>query len=73
MKQNIFRKIGRFYLEGFRNMSGWGKQVWIVIIVKLFIMFFVLKLFFFPNELKTKFDTDEQRSEHVLDNLTNTK
>ena len=54
-------------------MSGWGKQVWLVILIKLFIMFVILKLFFFPNFLKTNFDTDEQRSEHVLDNLTNTK
>ncbi|WP_423129141.1 DUF4492 domain-containing protein [Gaoshiqia sp. Z1-71] len=73
MKQNIFRRVGHFYLDGFRNMSGWGKQVWLVILIKLFIMFVILKLFFFPNFLKTNFDTDEQRSEHVLDNLTNTK
>jgi hypothetical protein len=54
-------------------MSGWGKQVWIIILVKLFIMFAVLKLFFFPDFLHTNFDTDEQRSEQVLENLTNSK
>jgi len=73
MKRNLFVRIWRFYFDGFRNMSGWGKQVWLVILIKLFIMFFILKLFFFPDVLKTKFDTDEQRSEHVLENLTNTK
>jgi len=72
-RSNVFIRVWRFYAEGFKNMSGWGKQVWIVILLKLFIMFFVLKLFFFPNFLKTNFATDEQRSEHVLDNLTNTK
>lgn len=72
-RPNLLVRVGRFYVEGFRNMSGWGKQVWIVILVKLFIMFFILKLFFFPNFLKANFDTDEERSEHVLDNLTNTK
>lgn len=72
-RTNVFIRVWRFYAEGFRNMSGWGKQVWIVILLKLFIMFFVLKLFFFPNFLKTNFDTDEQRSEHVLESLTNTK
>ncbi len=72
-RQNVFSRIWKFYFEGFRNMNGWGKQVWIVILLKLFVMFFVLKLFFFPNFLKTNFDTDEQRSEHVLENLTNTK
>ena len=29
-----------------------GKTLWLIIIVKLFIMFFVLKLFFFPNFIK---------------------
>ncbi|MGV8091447.1 MAG: DUF4492 domain-containing protein [Mangrovibacterium sp.] len=73
MGENIFYRIWRFYREGFRSMSGWGKQVWIIILIKLFIMFVVLKLFFFPNFLNKNFDTDEQRSGHVLENLTNTK
>lgn len=73
MRQHIFYRIWRFYMEGFRNMSGWGKQVWIIILIKLFIMFVILKLFFFPNFLNTNFDTDEQRSEQVLENLTNIK
>lgn len=72
-RSNVLTRVWRFYEEGFKNMSGWGKQVWIVILLKLFIMFFVLKLFFFPNFLKTNFETDKQRSEHVLENLTNTK
>jgi hypothetical protein len=69
-RQNVFERIFWFYINGFRNLNGWGKQVWIVIIVKLFIMFFILKLFFFPDILKKNFDTDEQRSEFVLDQLT---
>ncbi|WP_163708898.1 DUF4492 domain-containing protein [Mangrovibacterium lignilyticum] len=73
MKPNLMMRIWHFYADGFKNMNSWGKQVWVVIILKLFIMFFVLKMFFFPNFLKTNFETDEQRSEHVLDNLTNTK
>lgn len=72
-KQNTLVRIWRFYSEGFKNMSGWGKQVWVVILLKLFILFFVLRLFFFPNFLETNFKTDEQRSEHVLESLTNTK
>ena len=34
-------------------------------------MFFILKLFFFPNILKTEFDTDEERANAVIENLTN--
>lgn len=62
-------KAWRLYYDGFRNMSRWGKQVWIIILIKLFIMFFVLKLFFFPNFLETNFDSDEERGNHVLENL----
>lgn len=35
-------------------------------------MFFILKLFFFPNYLNTNFETDEQRADHVLDMITQT-
>jgi hypothetical protein len=48
-----------------------GKQVWLIILIKLFIMFVVLKLFFFPNFLKSNFKNDADRSDHVLENLTN--
>ena len=39
------------YYEGFKNMF-LGKTLWTVIIIKLFIMFAVLKVFFFPNYIK---------------------
>ncbi len=70
----LFLKMNRlfhFYYDGFRNMSWWGKKVWIIIIIKLFIMFAILKIFFFPDFLKKKYDTDKQRSEYVLDQLIN--
>jgi hypothetical protein len=50
-----------------------GKQLWIIILIKLFIMFAILKLFFFPNFLKSKFETDEERSDYVIEQLTNPK
>ncbi len=47
-----------------------GKTLWKIIFVKLFIMFAVLKIFFFPDFLHTKFTTDEQRADHVIDQIT---
>jgi len=47
-----------------------GKRLWTIILIKLFVIFFVLKFFFFPNFLKTNFKTDEQRSNHVIEQLT---
>ena len=66
---NIFQRIFRFYIDGFRKMT-LGKTLWKVIIIKLIIMFGVLKLFFFQDFLGTKFDTDEQRADYVLSELT---
>jgi hypothetical protein len=33
-----------------------GKTLWTIILIKLFIMFVILKIFFFPNFLKTHAD-----------------
>ena len=68
---NILKRTFRFYREGFANLPRWGKQVWLVILIKLFVMFVILKIFFFPNFLKTNYKTDQDRSNHVLENLTN--
>jgi hypothetical protein len=47
-----------------------GRTLWIMIVIKLTIMFLILRIFFFPNFLKTNFETDEARSEYVLQELT---
>jgi len=69
----MIKKIINFYYEGFVNMSKTGKTLWAIIFIKLFIMFAILKMFFFPNVLKTQFKTDEERSNHVIENLTTIK
>jgi len=72
MKQNIFTQVFSFYYEGFRSMTV-GRTLWLIILIKLFVMFVILKLFFFPNFLKTNFETDEQRSDYVIEQLTKPK
>jgi len=69
---NFFKKIYLFYHDGFTGMTV-GKKLWIIVIIKLFIMFFVLKLFFFPNQLKKNFDTDDERGAHVQKQLIDRK
>lgn len=66
-------RIFRFYYDGFRNMSWWGRRVWLIILLKLFIIFIILKLFFFKDFLGQKNDTEIQKSEYVLDQLINSK
>ncbi len=72
MKRNIFSRVFHFYYEGFKSMT-LGKTLWAIILIKLFVMFVILKIFFFPNFLKTNFETDQERSDYVLEQLTNPK
>lgn len=65
----MFRKAFALYYDGFRSMTV-GRTLWKLILIKLFIMFAVLKVFFFPDVLETRFATDDQRAAHVLQNLT---
>jgi hypothetical protein len=64
-----FKRFFRFYYDGFRDMPGWGRRIWFILILKIFIMFAILKLFFFRDFIHSKFDNDYQRSEYVLDQL----
>ncbi|MFZ2338976.1 MAG: DUF4492 domain-containing protein [Bacteroidales bacterium] len=66
---SLLNRIFRFYYEGFTSMSWWGKRIWLILLIKLFVIFVILKLFFFPDFLKKNYRTDEQRSEHVLEQL----
>ena len=66
---NIAVKIASFYWHGFRSMKT-GRTLWLIIIIKLIIIFGFLKLVFYPDLLNSKFDTDAQRAAYVLDNIT---
>ena len=66
---NIAVKIASFYWHGFRSMKT-GRSLWLIIIIKLIIIFGFLKLVFYPNLLNSKFDSDAQRAAYVLDNIT---
>lgn len=67
MKHNALARIFRFYVDGFRQMT-LGRTLWMIILLKLFIMFAVLKLFFFPDLLDRE-PTEEGKQEHVATEL----
>lgn len=52
MKQGLLSRIFHLYYDGFRTMT-LGKTLWAVILIKLAIIFLVLKLFFFPDFINT--------------------
>ena len=57
-RKGFLYRIFDLYYDGFRNMR-LGKTLWAIILIKLFIIFVVLKIFFFPNFLKQHADGDE--------------
>ncbi len=67
--QQFIESVFRFYADGFRNMSSWGKKAWLIIIIKLFIIFAVLRIFFFHDFLGNKFRDDANKSEYVRNNI----
>ena len=50
-KHGFWHRAFHLYYDGFRQMT-LGRTLWLIIGIKLFVIFVVLKLFFFPNFLK---------------------
>jgi len=64
---NLFLRVFRFYRDGFRAMDV-GRTLWIVIIVKLVVIFVVLRLLFF---VPATGDMDEsERAAAVMNRMT---
>jgi len=58
-----------FYWHGFRSMQT-GRTLWLIIVIKLLVIFGFLKLVFYPDLLHSQFDTDADRAAYVLDKIT---
>lgn len=68
-KESVPVRIFRFYLEGFKSMD-LGRTLWALILIKLFIMFVILKIFFFPrflNQFDSKTDKEDYVSQELVD------
>jgi len=50
--------VWRFYCDGFRQMT-WGRTLWVIILLKLFVMFVVLRVFFFKPAMSGMSDTQK--------------
>lgn len=66
---DTLKRVYTFYIDGFKGMV-LGKKLWKIILIKLFIMFAILKFFFFPDFLGSNFQTDEEKSDYVLEQIT---
>lgn len=56
----------RLYRDGLKSMT-WGRQLWILVAVKLFVIFVILRLIFFTPFYGDK--TEKQKSEAVASQL----
>lgn len=70
--RDAFIRIGRFYLEGFRHMT-WGRTLWVLILLKLFVIFVLLKLFFFPDFLEQAAGSEAGKGDYVGEQLIQLK
>ena len=66
----MLRKRALFYYEGFRSMTI-GRTLWAIILIKLAIMFLILKIFFFPATLRGM--NDQEKADFVTRELTQRK
>lgn len=62
------KRIFDFYRQGFSNMDI-GKTLWMVIIVKLVVIFAIVKLLFMPDVLDQK-ATDYDKAEYISTRIT---
>lgn len=69
-QQGFWSRVFHLYYDGFRSMTV-GKTLWLIIAIKLFIFFGIIKLLFFPNFLSTKCDTEQEKTEYVRQQLVN--
>ena len=70
-KSSFIYRVYDLYVDGFRRMT-LGKTLWAVILVKLFIIFVILKWLFFPDFIKRNAPKGEESdfvSKELLDRI----
>ena len=64
--KNVIHTVTNFYVDGFKRMT-WGRQLWWIILLKLVILFAVLRLFFFKPAMEGM--SEDEKIEHVSEEL----
>ncbi|MDE6003555.1 MAG: DUF4492 domain-containing protein [Prevotella sp.] len=58
-KKGFLYRVFDLYYDGFRHMR-LGRTLWAIILIKLFIIFAILKVFFFPDYIKQHADKGDE-------------
>ena len=70
VKSGFWSRALDLYVDGFRSMTV-GKTLWLIIAIKLFIFFVVIRILFFPDFLSSKSDSDEGKAQYVREQFIN--
>lgn len=60
VQPGFFTRAWRLYADGFKGLTRTSKILWLIIFIKLVVMFAILRPFFFPNYTK------QQAAEHAV-------
>lgn len=66
--ENSLFRIWRFYRDGFREMT-WGRTLWWIILIKLVVLFVILKWIFFPDFLGHQTRNGGSKAQYVGNEL----
>ena len=66
---NILARAVDLYVDGFRHLGVTGRNLWLLIIVKVVLLLVVFKLLFFPDILARDYDNDTDRADAVRTSL----
>jgi len=69
-REGFWKRALDLYVDGFRSMTV-GKTLWLIIGIKLFVFFVIIKILFFPNFLSSKSDSDDGKAQYVREQLIN--
>ena len=67
--KNMFIRLWHIYYDGFSHLPKWGKILIAIVAAKLLVLFVVFKFLLMPNYLNTTYTTEQEKSNHVLNEL----
>jgi len=67
----MFKRILFFYIDGFKNLSDLGRKLWVIIIIKLVVIFVVIRAFLMPT-LNREVKNPEIRQQLYINQITGT-
>ncbi len=70
----MLKRILFFYIDGFKNLSDLGRKLWVIIIIKLVVIFVIFRAFVMPT-IDSKLSKDKQQQLYIkqLTEITTTK